>query len=82
MKSNDRPNQYQFAAFAYVDGERLLVHAGVHGAARLNRRAAVKAQRDWLAWRVQSVPRGKIPRCTHMLMYPINNHHQRRLFAL
>ena len=47
MRSIDLPNQYQFAAF---DPQGNLVHAGVHGAARVSAKAARKNQRKWMAW--------------------------------
>lgn len=79
MRSIDRPNQYQFAAW---DAENNLIHAGVHGAARIDIRAAIKAQRDWLAWRVIDVPRTRIPKCTRMMIQPIGKPEETKVFAI
>jgi len=73
------PNQYQFAAW---DAQGNLVHAGVHGAARMNRKAAIKNQRKWLAWRVIDVEPERIPHCTRVMIQPIGQPEQTRVFAL
>jgi len=79
MRSKDLPNQYQFAAW---DSSGNLVHAGVDGAARMDRQAAVKNQRKWIAWRVQGKARELIPCCTRMMIQPIGKPDETRVFDL
>jgi hypothetical protein len=79
MRSIDRPNQYQFVAWA---SDRSLVHAGVGGAARISARAARDNQRKWQAWKAATYPEQTVKRVAYMTMYPVRDPDSGQTFAL